>query len=270
MELYNIIYACIINGPRVCMPTSEISFNLSFLFVNKQQQNAEANSINTFLKLCDMSPGGFDKFKNVIIKLLTHLKDVDNDTHNGKFLSIQTWRWGSQSKQEYTSNIWKLRSTIPVTLTVVNGVLTTLRMHGDNIQDLLTLWEKFTPSVKDDVVSLTASIHFMTVTPSVINTSSRKVSFASPIATNLIPQSIPIISPKASTLSQQIPVTESKIVSPQQIPPSKLYRKKSISKALRMQVWEKYIGSTKQGLCLCCERTQLDRDNFECGHIESE
>jgi hypothetical protein len=48
------------------------------------------------------------------------------------------------------------------------------------------------------------------------------------------------------------------------------YRKKTINKQLRMEIWDTFIGSSKEGLCLCCSRTSLDRDNFECGHILAE
>ena len=46
-------------------------------------------------------------------------------------------------------------------------------------------------------------------------------------------------------------------------------KKKTIPKALRMRVWEKYIGNVLYGYCYVCER-EIKIDSFEAGHIIAE
>lgn len=46
-------------------------------------------------------------------------------------------------------------------------------------------------------------------------------------------------------------------------------RKKSVPKALRMKVWETYIGNSLNGNCYVCNRP-LKIDSFEAGHIIAE
>ena len=49
------------------------------------------------------------------------------------------------------------------------------------------------------------------------------------------------------------------------------YKKKSIPKSLKKQVWDTWIGShigaTK---CLCCKHEEIRQIEFHCGHIISE
>jgi hypothetical protein len=267
MEVHTLVYTVITQGPQACMPTRGSCFNIDFLSSNEEETTA-MNSINTFLELCDLKQGGFDKLKYLIIKLLTHVKQLSDvnvtSTHTGKFLSIQTWRWGKATKQEHTSDIWQLRSTIPEVLVIVDKVLSLLRIHNNLILDLLTTWEKFRSNVtvtpKDDMSSLIDTMNRMTlVSPPIVDTQSRKSSLVGPVKlmSTLTPQKVLTV-PNVMTSSTPVVVT------------TKPYRKKPISKILRMQVWEKHMGAAKQGLCLCCGRTHLDRDNFECGHIQSE
>jgi len=46
-------------------------------------------------------------------------------------------------------------------------------------------------------------------------------------------------------------------------------RKKTISKVLRGQCWEKRNGRSKDGACYCCGKPITD-DEFECGHVTAE
>lgn len=44
--------------------------------------------------------------------------------------------------------------------------------------------------------------------------------------------------------------------------------KKTISKALKLKIWEKYIGSNNgEVLCIVCQNTKINMMNFDCGHI---
>jgi hypothetical protein len=47
------------------------------------------------------------------------------------------------------------------------------------------------------------------------------------------------------------------------------YKKKSIPKPLRINVWETYIGNILYGKCFVCER-EIKIDSFEAGHLVSE
>jgi len=48
-------------------------------------------------------------------------------------------------------------------------------------------------------------------------------------------------------------------------------RKAIISKVMRANVWDFYIGEEK-GIanCLCCDRSEIKQFHFECGHVISE
>jgi len=52
---------------------------------------------------------------------------------------------------------------------------------------------------------------------------------------------------------------------------NKKYKKKSIPKSLKKQVWDNWIGkdigATK---CLCCNHEQIRQIEFHCGHIVAE
>ncbi len=49
------------------------------------------------------------------------------------------------------------------------------------------------------------------------------------------------------------------------------YKKKSISKSLRMEVWKTYIGMEKgMSKCLCCKSKDIYQMDFHCGHIIAE
>jgi hypothetical protein len=48
-------------------------------------------------------------------------------------------------------------------------------------------------------------------------------------------------------------------------------KKKTIPKALRINVWHTHIGDDKgKSKCLCCDINEITQMNFECGHIISE
>lgn len=48
-------------------------------------------------------------------------------------------------------------------------------------------------------------------------------------------------------------------------------KKKTIPKALRMKVWNKYVGiQIGQCKCLCCKLIDISQMNFHCGHVISE
>jgi hypothetical protein len=48
-------------------------------------------------------------------------------------------------------------------------------------------------------------------------------------------------------------------------------RKKPIQRYVRERVWNLYIGEDKkEGKCLCCNDTTIDKKNFMCGHVKSE
>jgi hypothetical protein len=50
-----------------------------------------------------------------------------------------------------------------------------------------------------------------------------------------------------------------------------VYKKQSISKALKMKVWDTYIGLTKgESLCVCCETNTINPFEFQCGHVIAE
>ena len=47
--------------------------------------------------------------------------------------------------------------------------------------------------------------------------------------------------------------------------------KRSIPKAIKTLVWNKYIGETKaSSQCTCCEVTEIKNTHFHCGHVISE
>ena len=49
------------------------------------------------------------------------------------------------------------------------------------------------------------------------------------------------------------------------------YKKKYISKSLKIKVWNTYIGKeTGCHLCMCCKHNEITQMNFEAGHIKSE
>ena len=51
----------------------------------------------------------------------------------------------------------------------------------------------------------------------------------------------------------------------------KKQRKKTIPKALKQVVWDKYIGCDYgKGKCVCCGINEITQMNFQCGHIVSE
>ncbi len=45
--------------------------------------------------------------------------------------------------------------------------------------------------------------------------------------------------------------------------------KTSVPKSIRNSLWKKYMGTSINGLCTCCNTEQISVGNFECGHIES-
>jgi 5-methylcytosine-specific restriction endonuclease McrA len=49
------------------------------------------------------------------------------------------------------------------------------------------------------------------------------------------------------------------------------YKKKSIPKSLKKQVWDTWIGSNIGATkCLCCRHEEIRQIEFHCGHIISE
>lgn len=49
------------------------------------------------------------------------------------------------------------------------------------------------------------------------------------------------------------------------------YKKKSIPKSLKKQVWDTWIGSNIGATkCLCCNHEEIRQIEFHCGHIISE
>jgi hypothetical protein len=51
--------------------------------------------------------------------------------------------------------------------------------------------------------------------------------------------------------------------------PQKTGKKKPISKALRMAVWQEYIG-IQEAYCYCCQRQKINPFRFQCGHNVAE
>lgn len=47
-------------------------------------------------------------------------------------------------------------------------------------------------------------------------------------------------------------------------------KKTQIPSQIRFEVWEKYMGNTLKGKCVCCKKTDIQIKNFECGHFISE
>ena len=46
--------------------------------------------------------------------------------------------------------------------------------------------------------------------------------------------------------------------------------KKTIPKAVRIEVWDTYIGPNKRdGKCLCCNKRMIKVEDFDCGHVQS-
>ena len=62
-----------------------------------------------------------------------------------------------------------------------------------------------------------------------------------------------------------------KLLEPMQIDPllKKTGKKKPISKALRMAVWQEYIG-IQEAYCYCCQRQKINPFRFQCGHNVAE
>ena len=60
-----------------------------------------------------------------------------------------------------------------------------------------------------------------------------------------------------------------KLLEPMQIDPPKAGKKKPISKALRMAVWQEYIG-IQEAYCYCCQRQKINPFRFQCGHNVAE
>jgi 5-methylcytosine-specific restriction endonuclease McrA len=49
------------------------------------------------------------------------------------------------------------------------------------------------------------------------------------------------------------------------------YKKKSIPKSLKKQVWDKWIGpNIGRTKCLCCKHEEIRQIEFHCGHIIAE
>jgi len=64
--------------------------------------------------------------------------------------------------------------------------------------------------------------------------------------------------------------SESDIIPVKKIVRSKA-RKATISKVMRANVWDFYIGEEKGiAKCLCCDRSEITQFQFECGHVISE
>jgi hypothetical protein len=62
-----------------------------------------------------------------------------------------------------------------------------------------------------------------------------------------------------------------KLLEPMQIDSllKKTGKKKPISKALRMAVWQEYIG-IQEAYCYCCQRQKINPFRFQCGHNVAE
>ncbi len=60
-----------------------------------------------------------------------------------------------------------------------------------------------------------------------------------------------------------------KLLEPMQIDPLPKAKKKPISKALRMAVWQEYIG-IQEAYCYCCQRQKINPFRFQCGHNVAE
>lgn len=48
------------------------------------------------------------------------------------------------------------------------------------------------------------------------------------------------------------------------------YKKQSIPKPRRKEVWEKYCGNNFGFLCFCCNQAPITAFEFECGHVVAE
>jgi len=49
------------------------------------------------------------------------------------------------------------------------------------------------------------------------------------------------------------------------------YHKKSIPKALKKMVWDKYVGANVgKTKCLCCKHQEIRQIEFHCGHVIAE
>jgi hypothetical protein len=60
-----------------------------------------------------------------------------------------------------------------------------------------------------------------------------------------------------------------KLLEPMQIDHIPKAKKKQISKALRMAVWQEYIG-IQEAYCYCCQRQKINPFRFQCGHNVAE
>ncbi len=62
-----------------------------------------------------------------------------------------------------------------------------------------------------------------------------------------------------------------KIENIQEIIKEKPKRKQTIPRALKIQIWDKWIGIDKgTSKCLCCNVSDINQQNFACGHIIAE
>lgn len=51
----------------------------------------------------------------------------------------------------------------------------------------------------------------------------------------------------------------------------KKYKKETITKRMREDVWKRYCGDLDQSSpCLCCQKHKIDVWNFHCGHVVAE
>ena len=264
MEVSKLLFTIVVQGPAIIMPVSGTYINLSSLVKNKDDVNTANIRINKLLLNCNLTEG-FIGLKYLFLKLLNHFLQFETVAVPDKYLSIQTWRWGKAKKDEVVSP-WQLRSTIPEILDILTTFLNDMTIHSGIIPKIIQQWENFkitgldaiSKSQSDDAIS---TMNNQMKKLAIIPTISPPIIKMAPTLTVSPPvlALTPIIQPPKVILT---PATESIAAKP--------YRKKAINKGLRMQVWDKYIGVPKQGICLCCGRTQLDRDNFECGHVQSE
>jgi len=47
-------------------------------------------------------------------------------------------------------------------------------------------------------------------------------------------------------------------------------RKTRISKQIKDQVWEEYMGNVREALCYCCRNNKIKNTSYHCGHVLSE
>ncbi len=52
---------------------------------------------------------------------------------------------------------------------------------------------------------------------------------------------------------------------------NQIHRKKTIPKALKKMVWDKYIGANiGTSKCMCCKHQEIRQIEFHCGHVIAE